>query len=318
MRCLSTLRKRLQMGKHHASWFDPSPPRLHVRQRVSDREASVTLQRLSQQAQQTAILFPLLDDTLDPIGSVSPADASPPWSKAWQRAFHKRLPRPTRVFAWRLLHGALRCGGGTVAYFPPGDPGLQGTRCQNPGCTNVPVRPLETLHHLFMECAPARQSLLWLCALWSLIAPRHPPPPCLPPVILADDASAWAPPQQLTSLWGLLRLTMLKRIWIARCELVEHGNGATGSSPHGIVCAFVREIRALLQQDWLRVEGDVRQLGGVCPSWFRGRDPSMPLNRFVSWWCVEEVLASVQPGVGGSAPRLLPKLSRLSVPGMPM
>ena len=92
---------------YHASWFDPSPPRLHVRQRVADRQASVTQQRLSQQAQQAAILFPLLDDTLDPIGSTAPADASPPWAKAWQRAFHKRLPRPFFFFDYKnqKVHG---------------------------------------------------------------------------------------------------------------------------------------------------------------------------------------------------------------------
>jgi hypothetical protein len=97
-----------------------------------------------------------------------------------------------------------------------------------------------------------------------------------------------------------------------------HRHLTSAGSAQGIVCAFVREIRGLMQQDWLRVEGDVRHLSGVCPSWFRGRDPSLPLPRFTSWWCVEEVLASIQPGGGGSSPRLLLKLSRLSVPGMPM
>ena len=72
-----------------------------------------------------------------------------------------------------------------------------------------------------------------------------------------------------------------------------------------------------MQQDWLRVEGDVRQLGGVCPSWFRGRDPSLPLQRFQSWWCAEDVLASTQLVVGGQ-PRMVLKLSRFSVPGMPL
>ena len=231
---------------YHASWFDSSPPQLHVRQRVEGRDALVTQQRLAQKAQQDAILFPLIDDTLDPIGSTAGADASPAWCKAWQRAFHKRLPRPTRVFAWRLLHGALRCGGATAAFLPPGDPDLQGARCKNPGCNVLPVRPLETLQHLFMECAPAKRAVEWLCALWSQIAPNQQAPPCLPHVILADDASAWAPSQQLASLWGLLRLTMLKRIWLARCELVENGSGASACSTPGIVCAFVREIRALI------------------------------------------------------------------------
>jgi hypothetical protein len=219
------------------------------------------------------LLFPLIDDTLDPIGSTAGADASPAGCKAWQRAFHKRLPWPTRVFAWRLLHGALRCGGATAAFLPPGDPDLQGARCKNPGCNVLPVRPLETLRHLFMECALAERAVEWLCALWSQLAPNQQAPPCLPHVILADDASAWAPSQQVASLWGFFRLTMLKRIWLARCELVENGSGASACSTPGIVCVFVQEIRALIQQDWLRVVGDVRQLGGVCPSWFRGRDP---------------------------------------------
>jgi len=305
---------------YHASWFDPSPPRQHVRQRVANREVAVTQQRLAQGAAEAAILFPLIDDTSDPVGAPvedDDDDARPSWCKAWRRASHKRLPRPTRVFAWRLLHAALPCGGAAVVFFPPGDPALEGTRCGNPGCTLLPVTPLETLEHLFLECAPGRRALQWLCALWSLLDPGHPAPPLLPHVLLADDQSTWAPPQQLSSLWNLLRLTMLKRIWLARCAAMEAEDGSCHASPPAIVCAFVREIRSLLQQDWLRVEGDVRQLAGVCPSWFRGRDPSFPLQRFQSWWCAEDVLASTQNIVGGR-PRLIPKLSRLSVPGMPM
>ena len=93
---------------YHASWFDPSPPRQHVRQRVESRTAAVTKQRLVQQAAQAAILFPL-NDTGDPVGApLSDEDeASRSWCKAWRRAAHKRLPRSTRVFAWRLLHAAL-------------------------------------------------------------------------------------------------------------------------------------------------------------------------------------------------------------------
>ena len=138
----------------------------------------------------------------------------------------------------------------------------------------------------------------------------------LPHVLLADDQVTWAPPQQLSSLWNLLRLTMLKRIWIGRCAAVAAGDGPSQASTPAIVCAFIREIRSLMQQDWLRVEGDVRQLGGVCPSWFRGRDPSLPLQRFQSWWCAEDVLASTQLVVGGQ-PRMVLKLSRFSVPGLP-
>ena len=69
---------------YHASWFDPSPPRQHVRQRVENRAAAVTQQRLVQQAAHAAILFPLIDDTCDPAGApLSDEDvASPSWCKA--------------------------------------------------------------------------------------------------------------------------------------------------------------------------------------------------------------------------------------------
>ena len=188
---------------------------------------------------------------------------------------------------------------------------------QQPWLHHIALRPLETLHHLFFECAPCHRALEWLCHLWGLIDPEHPAPPMLPHVLLADDQVTWAPPQQLSSLWNLLRLTMLKRIRIGRCAAVAAGDGPSQASTPAIVCAFIREIRSLMQQDWLRVEGDVRQLGGVCPSWFRGRDPSLPLQRFQSWWCAEDVLASTQLVVGGH-PRMVLKLSRFSVPGMPL
>ena len=115
---------------YHASWFDPSPPRQHVRQRVESRTAAVTQQRLVQQATHAAILFPLIDDTADPVGAhLSDEDeASPSWCNAWRRAAHERLPRSTRVFAWRLLHAALPCGGATVVFYPPGDPALSSLR----------------------------------------------------------------------------------------------------------------------------------------------------------------------------------------------
>ena len=165
--------------------------------------------------------------------------ASPSWCKAWRRAAHKRLPRSTRVFAWRLLHAALPCGGATVVLFPPGDPALSNARCSNLGCTTLPLRPLETLHHLFFECAPCHRALEWLCHLWGLIDPEHPAPPMLPHVLLADDQATWAPPQQLSSLWNLLRLTMLKRIWIGRCAAVAAGDGPSQASTPAIVCLFV-------------------------------------------------------------------------------
>ena len=41
------------------------------------------------------------------------------------------------------------------------------------------------------------------------------------------------------------------------------------------------------------------------------------VQRFQSWWCAEDVLASTQLVVGGQ-PRMVLKLSRFSVPGLPL
>ena len=296
---------------YHASWFDPSPPRLHVRQRVDDHAALVTQQRLHQEAAQAHIVTPLVDDTVDPI-SADHGDALPPWVDTWRRAQHPRLPRPSRVFAWRLLHGALRYGGATLHFHPPGSPALGQALCRAPACASIAPRPVETLHHLFLDCPVGSAALQWLTALWGLLCPSSPPPPLVPHLWLADDQSTWQPPRPLAGLWALLRITMLKRIWLARCAADPAGAAPASFTTVAVVSGFVHEVRSLILQDWLRVEGDIRQLSGVCPSWFRGRDPALPVAKFTTWWCVNHVLASV------SGPRLTVHLSRQSVPGHPL
>lgn len=166
--------------------------------------------------------------------------------------------------------------------------------------------------HLFLECPVGKSAITWLSGLWELLAPSAAPPPLLPHVWLADDLSTWQPPRQLVGLWGLLRVTMLKRIWRARCACVLGGAAPTSYTAAAVVDGFVGEIRSLILQDWLRVEGDIRQLSGVCPSWFRGRDPALPEERFQQWWCTERVLASFAAG------RLTVHLARRSVPSCPL
>ena len=296
---------------YHASWFDPSPPRLHVRQRVADQAGLLTQQRQQQEAARALIVEPVVDDTLDPI-SAAPGVATPLWVAAWRRAHHSRLPRPSRVFAWRLLHGALRCGGATLVFLPPGSPELGQALCRAPACASAAPRPLETLQHLFMECPVGNAALRWLGGLWALLSPSTPPPPLVPHLWLADDQSTWQPSQQLAGLWVVLRVTMLKRIWLARCAADPAGAASAAYTTAAVVSGFVHEVRSLILQDWLRVEGDIRQLSGVCPSWFRGRDPALPAAKFTSWWCAHSVLASV------SGTQLTVHLSRQSVPGQPI
>lgn len=233
---------------YHASWMDPSPPRMHVRQRVEARAAAMTQQRVQQEQHQQVVGEPSILDTQDPI-SADLGDASPPWGAAWRRAQHQRLPRPSRVFAWRLLHAALPCGGATIVFHPPGSPDLRQCLCRAPACASASQPPVETLLHLFLECPVGKTALLWLQGLWARLAPSAAPPPLLPHVWLADDHATWQPPRQLLGLWTLLRITMLKRIWIARCACVMGGAAATSFTAAAVVDGFVGEIRSLMQQD---------------------------------------------------------------------
>jgi exonuclease III len=279
---------------YHAPWFDPSPPRAHVRQRVADREPVVTHQRRSQRPPGESLLQ---DDTVDPICGYGAGDAL--WQGVWQRVHYKGLPRPSRVFAWRLLHGALRVGGATVRFYTAGHPDL-GTQplCRFPCCRGPPAQ-LETLQHLFLECPVGKGALLWLAGMWGrLESGRCPPVDAI--VMLADDPSAWAPQSSaLGRLWTVLRVTMLKRIWVA--SRAEHLGSTAAQACRSVVFAFVAEVCSLIRQDWLLVLGDLREESGVGAQWLRGRSLSLPLAQFQSRWCIGGVLAAADVTGHGQA-----------------
>lgn len=279
---------------YHASWFDPSPSRPHVRQRVQDRDAAVTAQRATQEAGYARITAPVVDDSKDPIGS---RGLPCPWRATWRRAQHPLLPRPTRIFIWELLHGALPCGGATVSFYPAGHADLEHTLCYAVTCQAVP-RPLETLSHLFLECPVGQAALLWLSQLWIAIQPAaSPPPPLSSAVWLADDWSTWRPGGTgLRPVWNLLRATMLKHVWLARQRVASGSREAASFSAQQIVGAFVSEIRQLIRQDWQRVEGNLRTASGVGPMWLRGRSLILTPSKFKRRWCARGVLASVTLG----------------------
>ena len=67
-----------------------------------------------------------------------------------------------------------------------------------------------------------------------------------------------------------------------------------------VVAAFVQEIGSLIRQDWLRVKGDIRQEGGVCPTWFRGRTASLPAAEFKSRWFFFCGLVTREPDKAGN------------------
>ena len=148
----------------------------------------------------------------------------------------------------------------------------------------------------------------------ALIDPGGAPVPEEARVWLADDESVWQPRAELVPLWELLRLTMLKSVWSVRC--VARQGSRAGFTRSAAIAAFVREVRGLIRQDWATVEGDVRTMAGVPPSWFTGRDPTTTLAQFQEAWCVSGLLASVQPMAGAPHRHVLEVgLSVRSVPG---
>ena len=157
-----------------------------------------------------------------------------------------------------------------------------------------------------------RGALRWLVSLWGVIDPGGMAMPLSPQVFIADDLSVWAPSQGLLPLWTLLRLTMLRCVWVSRCS-AKQASGS-GFSRANVVSAFVREIRGLILQDWACVEGDVRLMAGVPPSWFRGRAPEATLDGFTQEWCHRGVLASVMQAADGR-PKLAVHLSVHTPPG---
>lgn len=183
--------------------------------------------------------------------------------------------------------------------------------CPHPPCAALANRPLATLHHLYFECGVGKGALQWLCALWGRIV-QGPPPPMLPAVWLADCWDAWQPqgPAGIPGLWVVLRVCMLRRVFLA---YQAAGSGASSAfSLAGLVSAFVAEVRGLIQRDWLRVQGDVCSLSGVCPSWLRGRGVALSMDAFISRWCAHGVLARVVPGGPGASPSLCINLTSSS------
>ena len=276
-----------------ASWMEPSPARNHPLQRVAEAGAAITALREQQRQQQEAIVGPEVDDT---VWNEAPPAA---WGGVWQRAHHRRLSRPIQAFAWRLLHGALPTGGDAIRFVAAGSQDLQGCLCAAPCCQNLAPRPLESLWHLFLQCGVGKNALRWLVALWAHIDPQAPEVPLVATVLLADNKAEWRPSNGLGGLWTVLRVTMLHSIWAVRCA-AKHQQGVF--SRQAVVAVFVREVRGMLLGDWARVQGDIRLMAGVPPSWFRGRDPSMALQAFKQAWAVHTgVLATVGEAPGEPA-----------------
>ena len=273
-----------QMAAYHASWMDPSPPRQLPRQRVATRAALVTAQRQQQeqQQQQLRVDAPAVNDLEDPLtGQQQRVDTSGmPWLAAYSRAAASYLPRDLRVFAWRLLHAAVRVGAARMhAYRAQPDRLLQCT-CQQQQCQQQAAPPLETLSHAFVDCPTTAAVWAWFAGVWSRVQPGAAPDVSSSRLLLLDDSSVWQPPPQLADLWTYLRLLLLESIWVVRGTPAGQGQGAAKA----IASRFIACLQQQVRQDWARVEQDIRLDAGVPLSWLRGRAPILAHADFDAKW----------------------------------
>ena len=183
--------------------------------------------------------------------------------------------------------------------------------CDNEGC-GTEAAVLETYSHMLLDCPAVAAAVDWLLDLWGLLEPDNRPPRDAQ-LLLADDATRWAPRDPAAwELWTLLRLVLLSQIWAARSKRRRLGVPTLSQS---VVAACVARVRAVIRHDWLRVTSDVRQLSGAgCIHWFKGRDPSLTVAAFEKRWCHGGVLASVGAGRRPGQHRLRLRLSVSTLP----
>ena len=180
-------------------------------------------------------------------------------------------------------------------------------------------RQPQTLTHLFLDCPVAIAVTSWLCRLWQAVTSQ------LPVVSAATMLAAKTVSDQCSSAsqlqaWHRLRLAVLHNIWgasqVAQTQRsrrvlpdaapsTAHTPSSSSSSSssstavlpssHGHLASrlALKTITAMIQQDWVKVNDNVRLHSGVCSDWLRGRDPSMTLQKFRELWCHNNVLASV-------------------------
>lgn len=118
--------------------------------------------------------------------------------------------------------------------------------------------------------------LHWFVQLWQQVQPGV-VIPISSNLLLLDDLSRWAPPQDKQLLWTHLRLLLLESIWMVRSSCYNdrpatssNADGSGGSAAaaaavqcssssytaKAVACRFRSELQKQLQREWDRVEVD--------------------------------------------------------------
>jgi hypothetical protein len=82
------------------------------------------------------------------------------------------------------------------------------------------------LTHLFVECPVAAAVWQWFVQLWQQVLPGV-VIPVSSSLLLLDDPSSWAPPQDKQLMWTHLRLLLLESMWVVRSSCYNSGQATS-------------------------------------------------------------------------------------------
>jgi len=230
----------------------------------------------------------------DQSDSLSPliGEAQPWWQGVWSRLVGARLPRDVYVFAWRLLHGALFCGGYFLLTAGLTSNSVDG-HCAAEGCSGV----VESWGHMLHSCPVVQPAVQWFEQFWEAVSGEQ--VAMTPMVLVAGFPGAYAPAQELADLWLRTRLLFLHSVWVLRCKRAVQGVSFTASQ---IGALFVGRLRRCIKSDFVRASTDLPEASGVCRLWFGGEPGGrFDYAEFEARWCHGGKLASV--GSAGSGAR---------------
>jgi hypothetical protein len=179
--------------------------------------------------------------------------------------------------------------------------------CCAPACTGR--SRFETLSHAFLDCPDTAPAMDWLCGAWAALTGKA-RPPLSAAVLLADDLTAWIVDSQanqplLLPLWSRLRVAVLGGIWKARCarekgsaSAREQGTLRYISVARMAITEAVTLLVEAIERDWLRTSTDIRTLdnGFFCAEWWRGLNPALSLDTFMSTWTHVKSFARIRGG----------------------
>ncbi|KAJ8051046.1 hypothetical protein HOLleu_04468 [Holothuria leucospilota] len=154
-----------------------------------------------------------------------------PWETIWKFVFNPLLEVKFKSFQWRVAHLVLLTGDKLRRW------GISNGMCPYPGCKNV-----ESIFHVFGDCARARHVLRWVNMVYSDMAGQGkvfdrnffifgaPAPPLSKAVI--------------NRLWVIFCSVKL-HLWKARCEMVFESNFmSNGSLLRFIKCDITTRVEA--------------------------------------------------------------------------